>query len=62
MNWLTTREKYSGEWLSDQQHGFGCHILLDNLGEEKFLRNHYEGQFASGQRSGVGVFYYANGA
>ena len=45
------------------QNGWGTHIWIEPKGEgSKFLRNRYEGEWENGERCGVGVFYYANGA
>jgi hypothetical protein len=32
MHWIDSREKYSGEWLDNQQHGWGVHLWLDSRG------------------------------
>lgn len=61
MHWLTTNEKYTGEWKDGQPHGFGIHIWLDAKGNKQ-LRNRYVGQWAYGKRNGQGEFYYANGS
>lgn len=62
MNWLTTNEKYYGNWELNKQNGKGTHIWLEQKGEGKYLRNRYEGEWKDGLRQGQGVFYYANGA
>jgi len=63
MNWISSSEKYSGNWEENSQNGWGTHIWLEAKGEGgKFLRNRYEGEWVSGERCGSGVFFYANGA
>ena len=46
------------------QHGIGQHIwfLRRVSGSQYPLRNMYDGEFERGLRSGLGTFYYANGA
>jgi hypothetical protein len=61
IHWITTNEKYTGEWKDGQPHGFGIHIWLDSKGNKQ-LRNRYVGQWAFGKRNGHGEFYYANGS
>lgn len=62
MHWIDSREKYTGEWINNQQHGWGIHLWLDSRGEGKFMRNRYEGEWKNGLRDGFGTFYYANGS
>ena len=39
MIWSDLSEKYTGEWSSNLQNGFGVHIWYENKGEQKYLRN-----------------------
>lgn len=61
MFWRSLNEKYIGQWSNNLQNGFGTHLLLEERGEGKFLRNRYEGFWVNGCREGFGNFYYANG-
>ena len=62
MYWLTSDEKYEGNWEDNFQSGFGAHIWLDSNSENKLLRNRYVGYWKLGQRNGQGTFYYSNGS
>ena len=62
MNWVTTNEKYTGQWDNGFQSGFGTHIWLEDKSENKVLRNRYVGYWKEGLRHGKGVFYYSNGS
>lgn len=62
MYWVNTKEKFYGSWDDNRQNGLGIHIWLESKGEGKYLRNRYDGEWDTGQRHGVGTFYYANGA
>jgi hypothetical protein len=62
MSWSTEKEIYSGEWSEDYPHGVGNLVWLEDKGETKVMRNRYSGEFLKGNRQGLGVFYYANGA
>lgn len=62
MSWSTEKEIYSGEWREDYPHGVGNLVWLEDKGETKVMRNRYSGEFFKGNRQGLGVFYYANGA
>lgn len=62
MYWLTSDEKYEGNWEDNFQSVFGAHIWLDASTENKLLRNRYVGYWKLGQRDGKGIFYYSNGS
>lgn len=62
MFWLSSDEKYEGNWEDNFQSGFGAHIWLDGTTENKLLRNRYVGYWKLGQRCGLGTFYYSNGS
>lgn len=62
MHWLSSNEKYSGNWLDNFQSGFGTHIWLDQSADNKLLRNRYVGYWLNGLRHGKGTFYYSNGS
>jgi hypothetical protein len=64
MRWVTTNEMYSGMWKEGRQHGHGLHIwfLLNKQGSPWQMQNSYEGEFANGERSGFGLFMYADGS
>ena len=62
MFWLTSDEKYEGNWEDNFQSGFGAHIWLDGSTDNKLLRNRYVGYWKLGQRYGKGTFYYSNGS
>lgn len=62
MHWVNRSEKYYGEWAEDIQEGFGVQVWLEPKGENKSMRNRYEGQWKAGLRHGLGTFYYANGS
>ena len=48
MMWISTKEKYYGQWKNNMQNGFGVHIWLESKGEGKLMRNRYEGQWLNG--------------
>ena len=62
MYWVAEKQKYEGDWVSDEPNGVGTLVWLEEPGANKVLRNRYHGQFVSGLRHGLGVFYYANGS
>ena len=62
MWWVTSNEKYSGNWVDNMQSGFGTHIWLDTSSSNKLLRNRYVGYWSNGLRHGKGTFYYSNGS
>lgn len=63
MNWVTSNEKYTGNWEDNYQSGFGTHIWLEGAtGDNKLLRNRYVGNWKLGLRNGNGTFYYSNGS
>ena len=74
MNWVTQNCVYQGEWQNGQPHGFGEMKWYDDAvaspassprraGNKvsKQMLNRYIGQFESGKRHGVGIFYFQNG-
>ncbi len=61
MHWLTSNEKYTGNWEDNFQSGFGTHIWLESA-DNKLLRNRYVGNWRLGLRNGHGTFYYSNGS
>jgi hypothetical protein len=53
MYWVTTNEKYTGNWEDNYQSGFGTHIWLEGAsGDNKLLRNRYVGNWKLGLRHG----------
>lgn len=62
MFWVTSNEKYTGNWVENLQSGFGTHIWLDSGSANKLLRNRYVGYWQNGLRHGKGTFYYSNGS
>jgi hypothetical protein len=62
MHWLSSSEKYCGNWVDNFQSGFGTHIWLDSSHDNKLLRNRYVGYWLNGLRHGKGTFYYSNGS
>ena len=62
MYWVTSNEKYTGNWSDNMQSGFGAHIWLDTSTSYKLLRNRYVGYWNNGLRHGKGTFYYSNGS
>ena len=62
MHWLSSNERYSGNWKDNLQSGFGTHIWLDSGSNNKLLRNRYVGYWENGLRHGKGTFYYSNGS
>lgn len=62
MYWLSSNEKYTGNWEDNYQSGFGTHIWLEGSGDNKLLRNRYVGYWKLGLRNGQGTFYYSNGS
>ena len=63
MIWNDKNEKYTGRWENNLQNGLGIHIWYDNkLGNNKFFRDRYVGQWKDGKREGYGKFFYSNGS
>lgn len=64
MRWASTAEVYKGQWAGGLQDGLGEHEWLrpQSDGHPLQLRERYAGQWQAGQRSGQGIFVYANGS
>ena len=62
MKWQKDGQRYKGNWTSDRPNGQGDLIWLEQNGLNKIFRNRYSGNFENNQRSGLGKFFYANGA
>lgn len=64
MRWASTAEVYKGQWADGLQEGEGEHEWLrpQNDGHALQLRERYAGKWHKGQRSGQGIFVYANGS
>ena len=62
MVWNDKNEKFTGRWANNLQNGFGVHIWYDKkLGNNKFFRDRYVGNWKDGKRDGYGKFFYSNG-
>lgn len=64
MYWYNLGQEYTGQWLNGIQNGHGENTwYLKRVTKSQYpLRNHYIGDFIDGERSGYGIFYYANSA
>ena len=62
MKWQQDGQRYKGNWSCDRPNGQGDLIWLEQNGLNKVFRNRYSGNFDNNKRSGLGKFFYANGA
>ena len=62
MEWIDCKEKYQGNWSDDVPNGVGNLIWLETNNTIRLLKNRYSGEFQSGVREGLGVFYYSDGS
>merc|ERR1719305_418175 len=63
-------ESYSGDWWDGRPHGKGTHtwsakptkleLIKHHAGQQR--NNGYSGEWKEGERSGTGIFHYANGS
>ncbi|XP_064382275.1 radial spoke head 10 homolog B-like isoform X2 [Halichondria panicea] len=63
MSWLDRGERYSGEWVSGVQTGYGEHVwIIGGTDNAQYpVCNRYVGDWENGVREGKGTFYYASG-